>query len=141
MYKSILVTLDHSPADETILQHIEELHRFIPSEITLLHVADGWAARHFNELKLKESEEIKNDRAYLASVEQRLRDKGIKATSHLAMGEPADQIIKFVQKHHCDLIAMSTHGHRFVEDFFLGTTATKVRHRVDIPVLLVKARK
>lgn len=141
MYKSILVTLDHSPADETILQHIEELHKFIPGNIILLHVADGWAARHFNELKLKESEEIKKDRAYLASVEKRLQDKGITATAHLAMGEPADQIIKFAQKHHCDLIAMSTHGHRFIEDFLLGTTATKVRHRVDIPILLVKARK
>jgi nucleotide-binding universal stress UspA family protein len=102
MYKNILVTLDHSPADETILQHIEELHKFIPSDIILLHVADGWAARHFNELKLKESEEIKKDRAYLASVEKRLQDKGITATTHLAMGEPADQIIKLAQQHHCD---------------------------------------
>lgn len=138
MYRRILVTLDHSPADEAILSHIEGLHVHIASEIILLHVADGWVARHFDELELKESEEIKEDRAYLESVAARLKSKGISAAAHLAMGDPADEIIKFAKEHRCDLIAMSTHGHRFLSDLIYGATATKVRHHVDIPVLLLK---
>jgi len=141
MYQKILVTLDHSGVDEAILNHIEQLHQYISSEVVLLHVATGWAARHFNELQLKESEEIREDRGYLARVEARLKKKGITATSFLAMGEPADEIIKFAKEHQCDLIAMSTHGHRFLGDLIYGATATKVRHQVDIPVLLLKASK
>ena len=141
MYKKILVTLDHSPVDEAILKHIESLHSFIQSEIALLHVADGWAARYQNDLGLKDSEEICEDRAYLEEVAKRLQKKGIVTTTHLAMGDPADEIIKFAKENVCDLIAMSTHGHRFLADFIHGATATKVRHRVDIPVLLLKAAK
>jgi nucleotide-binding universal stress UspA family protein len=58
----------------------------------------------------------------------------------LAYGEPADEIVKWVQKGECDLVAMTTHGHRFVADLFLGTTATRVRHSVGVPVLLLKSR-
>ena len=141
MFRKILVTLDHSPADEAILKKIEELHRFIQSEIVLLHVADGWAARYYNDLKLRESEEVSTDRAYVESVAKRLERQGMAVKSHLAMGEPADEIIKFSRDQNCDLIAMSTHGHRFLSDLIHGTTATKVRHQVDIPVLLVKAPK
>lgn len=139
MYKKILVTLDHSDADEAILRHIEQLHAHIDSEIMLLHVANGWVARHFDVLQLKESDEIKKDREYLAAVSERLQEKGIKVSGHLALGEPADEIIRFAKEHQCDLIAMSTHGHRFLADLIRGTTATKVRHLVDIPVLLLKA--
>ncbi|MBI4367723.1 MAG: universal stress protein [Deltaproteobacteria bacterium] len=141
MYRRILVTLDHSAADDTILRHIEQLHEHIHSEIVLLHVADGWAARHYDDLQLKESEEVREDRAYLAAVEARLKAKGIAATSYLAMGDPADEIIRSAREYQCDLIAMSTHGHRFLSDLIHGTTATKVRHHVDIPVLLLKATK
>lgn len=141
MYKRILVTLDHSAADEAILNHIEGLHEFIRSEIVLLHVADGWAARYHNDLQLKDSEEIRQDQAYLQTIADRLHKKGIKATYYLAMGEPADEIIKFAKEQNCDLIAMSTHGHRFLADLIHGATATKVRHQVYIPVLLLKAPK
>lgn len=139
MYRKILVTLDHSPSDEAILTHIEGLHRYIQSDIVLLHVADGWQARYYANLKLKESEEMRQDREYLSTVTERLRKVSIQATSFLALGDPADEIIKFSKEHQCDLIAMSTHGHRFLSDLIHGTTATKVRHQVDIPVLLVKS--
>lgn len=141
MYKRILVTLDHSTADESILEHIEKLHTYFKNEVILLHVADGWAARYHNDLGLKDSEEIEQDRAYLKKVASRLQKKGISVTCHLAMGDPANEIIQFVKEHDCDLIAMSTHGHRFLADFIHGSTATKVRHQVEIPVLLVKATK
>lgn len=141
MYRRILVTLDHSTADEVILNHIEQWHAYFNSEVILLHVADGWAARHHEDLQLKDSEEIREDRAYLKQMSDRLSQKGIQVSSYLAMGEPADEIVKFAREHQCDLIAMSTHGHRFLSDLIHGATATKVRHQVDIPVLLLRAAK
>lgn len=139
MYNRILITLDRSAADEVILRHVEALQQHFQSELVLLHVADGWVARHYNELKLKESEEMREDRAYLEAVAGRLRGQGMKVELHLAMGDPADEIIRFVKEQNCDLIAMSTHGHRFLSDLIHGATVTKVRHQVDIPVLLLKA--
>ncbi len=138
MYRRILVTLEHTSADEAILQHVEQLQALCHSEIILLHVADGWAARQFDTLQLKESEEMRSDREYLEAVAQRLRARDITTNFFLATGDPAEEIIKFVRVHDCDLLAMSTHGHRLLEDIIYGSTATKVRHHVDIPVLLVK---
>jgi len=140
MYQNILVTLENGPADQTILEHIKPLVRMTGGKILLMHVADGWVARNFDRLNLAESEEITQDRAYLERCAHELRAEGFIVSAVLAMGEPSDEIIKFVQKHPIDLIAMSTHGHRFISDLLYGATADKVRHYVDIPVLLLKAK-
>jgi nucleotide-binding universal stress UspA family protein len=141
MYEKILVALEHSPTDEVILHHIQPLAKCMGSTLILAHVADGWAARNFERLKLAESEEMKIDRAYLEEVKQRLDGAGLEATTELLMGEPADELVKLARKCGADLIAMSTHGHRFLSDLIYGSTAEKVRHVADIPVLLLKAPK
>lgn len=139
MYHKILVTLENSATDETILRHIESLAKTHGSGVLLVHVADGWAARYFDQLNIAESQEMKDDRAYLATVAERLKAQGIETECQLMLGEPADQIIKIAQESGVDLIAMSTHGHRFLSDLIYGTTVDKVRHTVEIPVLLLKA--
>ena len=138
MYKTILVTLDGAPSDRTIIEHIKKLALVLHSRLVLLHVADGWAARTFGADAV--SPEIIEDKAYLESVQLEFRAAGIHVDAELAYGEPADEIVKWVQKGECDLVAMTTHGHRFVADLFLGTTATRVRHSVGVPVLLLKSR-
>ena len=140
MYHTILIPLENSPADQTILDHIKALAKLTGSSMILIHVADGWAARNFDQLNLAESEEIQEDRAYLERRAAELRAEGFSVSSALAMGQPSDEIIKFVQSNPVDLIAMSTHGHRFVSDIIHGSTADKVRHVVDVPVLLLKAK-
>ena len=140
MYKKILIPLENSAADQAILQHIRPLAKLTGASLLLMHVADGWVARNYEQLKLAESDEMKTDRAYLASVAQTLQAEGFDVEHVLAMGEPSDEIIKFTRKHQVDLIAMSTHGHRFISDLLYGSTADKVRHLVDVPVLLLKAR-
>jgi universal stress protein A len=137
MYKTILVTLDGTPSDRTIIEHIKQLAKLMHSRLVLLHVADGWAARTFGADAI--SPEITEDKAYLAEVQAEFLSAGIPAETELAYGEPADEIVKWVQKGECDLVAMSTHGHRFVSDLLLGTTATRVRHSVGVPVLLLKS--
>src|ERR1700730_1232783 len=137
MYKNILVALDATAADQTILEHVTKLAVTFRSSLVLLHVADGWAARLFGSDAV--STEIQDDKAYLESVRSRLAAAGIQVEAELAYGEPADQIIRWVESRGCDLVAMSTHGHRFISDLLYGSTADSVRHRVGVPVLMLKA--
>ncbi len=139
MYQHILVAVEHSKADEAILDHIISLARMTNGRLLLVHVADGFAARHFEDLELRESEEIRDDRAYLQRRADELRNAGLQVDCRLAMGDPATEIIKIADEEHVDLIAMSTHGHRFLSDLVHGTTVDKVRHTVRVPVLLLRA--
>ena len=139
MYSKILIALENSRTDKAILDHVEPLALRLGSEVLLVHVADGWAARQYEGLNLAESEEMRVDRHYLEAVRGRFDTAGIKTSTQLLWGEPADEIVKVAEKSGSDLIAMSTHGHRFLGDLIYGSTADKVRHTVDIPVLLLKA--
>jgi nucleotide-binding universal stress UspA family protein len=103
-------------------------------------VADGWAARHFDDLKLRESEEMKDDRAYLDKLQADLSATGLKVHTALAAGDPATELVRAARSQDVDLIAMSTHGHRFFGDMMFGATADRVRHLVKIPVLLLRAQ-
>ncbi len=140
MYKRILVAVENSGADRTILTHVSELAKLTGAELLLVHVADGWAARNFDQLKLRESEEMKSDRAYLETIRGDLAARGFTVETKLAMGDPATELIKTAEEQRVDLIAMSTHGHRFLSDIIRGATADKVRHMVKIPVLLLRAQ-
>ena len=139
MYRHILIPLDNSPTDEAILTHIRGLARLTRARLTLLHVADGFMARNQVRLGLDESDEMREDRAYLERRRQELAQDGFEVDMILECGEPADRILAVADDHDCDLIAMSTHGHRFLKDLILGSVATEVRHRTDTPVLLVRA--
>jgi len=138
MYDKILVTLDGAPTDRAIIDHVKNLAKLAHSRLILLHVADGWAARTYGSDAV--SPEIAEDTAYLERVRAEFQSAGIPADAELAYGDPATEIIKWVEQKGCDLVAMSTHGHRFLADMFLGTTATKVRHSIRVPVLLLRAR-
>lgn len=138
MYETILVTLDGTPSDRAIIEHVKQLAKLAHSRLVLLHVADGWAARTYGPDAV--SPEISEDTAYLAKVQAEFMAANIPAQAELAYGEPANEIIKWVKQKGCDLVAMSTHGHRFLADVFLGTTATRVQHKISAPVLLLRAK-
>jgi nucleotide-binding universal stress UspA family protein len=138
MYRTILVTLDGTETDRAILDHIKPLAKLAQSRVALLHVADGWAARTHGADAM--GPEILHDTAYLETVRAEFEAAGVPATAELAYGEPATEIIKWVHENGCDLVAMSTHGHRFLADLFLGTAAHRVQHSISVPVLLQRAR-
>lgn len=139
MYRKILVALENSRADESLLPHVTELAKRMGSQLLLVHVADGWVARNFNQLKLAESEEMKKDRMYLEGVASQLRLVGLPVSAHLALGDPPREILKTAEVEQCDLIAMTTHGHRLLGDLIHGSTIAEVRHRASVPILLVRA--
>ncbi len=140
MYRKILIPLENSKTDEVILTHIRPLAKMTGAKLILLHVADGFAARNQEfPLMLSESEEMREDKDYLAKCQTELTSEGYDASAILECGEPADQVLATAEKEGCDLIAMATHGHRFLTDLLLGSVSRQVRHRTDIPVLLVRA--
>jgi nucleotide-binding universal stress UspA family protein len=139
MYRKILVALENSRVDKSLLPHVAELARLMHSHLLLVHVADGWVARHYDQLKLTESEEMKADRAYLEKTAEQLRGTGLSVSLHLALGDPPSEILKTAEAENCDLIAMTSHGHRLIGDLLFGSTIHEVRHRTSIPVLLVRA--
>ena len=138
MYQSILVTLDATPTDGAIIEHVKALAKAMGSRVVLLHVADGWAARTFGPDAV--SPEVAEDKAYLSKIRDAFVKDGIETRAELAFGEPVVEIVNWVERQGCDLVAMSTHGHRFLGDLFLGTTASRVQHRINVPVLLLRAK-
>ena len=138
MYKKILVTLDGTRTDRAIVEHIKVLAKLLQSRVVLLHVATGVPAQyHRSDAAGKEVEESKT---YLDKIRSEFVAAGVAAEAELAYGEPAAEIIKWINQKSCDLVAMSTHGHKFVADLLLGTTAIHVQHGVSVPVLLLRAK-
>jgi nucleotide-binding universal stress UspA family protein len=138
MYKRILVPLEHSEYDAAIVSHVRRLAKFAGASIVLIHVADGWAARNAAGLNLRESEEMRVDREYLERLCAEIERDGLSAECVLAGGDPSREITEAAARENCDLIAMSTHGHRFVKDLLFGSVANEVRHISKVPVLLVR---
>jgi universal stress protein A len=139
MYHHILIAIEHSDADAAVLDHVQQLARLTGARLLLVHVADGWVARHFEDLNLRESDEIRDDRAYLERLCAELAGHGFETRARLAFGDPSTELVRVAGEEGVDLIAMSTHGHRFFNDLLRGSTADRVRHRVEIPVLMVRA--
>ena len=141
MYKRILVPLEHSDYDAAIVDHVRTLATFCGASVVLMHVADGFAARNVNQLHLRESEEMRDDREYLELTCASLEGDGIEAECVLAGGDPSKEIAAAAAREECDLIAMSTHGHRFIKDMIYGSVANEVRHLSKVPVLLVRGER
>ena len=142
MYHKILVALDNTASDTALLAQSGKLAALLKSEVLLVHVADGWAARNFEQFQLAESEEMKDDRRYLDGTAQKLKtEHGLEVGTRLALGNPPDEILKVAHAEACDLIAMASHGHKFLGDIWHGSTINRVRHNTKIPILIVRAEK
>lgn len=140
MYRKILVPLENSPADEAILEHLRVLAPLHESALILVHVADGFGARYQEGLNLADSEEMREDAAYLEHRRAELADQGFTVHAVLEAGEPAAKLVEIAERERCDLIAMATHRHGALQDLIRGTVASAVRHRTQIPVLMVPSR-
>ena len=138
MYRRILVPPECSDYDDAIVAHVRELAQFCKASVVLIHVADGWAARNQQQLALRESDEMKRDREYLEARCDALEAAGVEAECVLAGGDPSSEIAAAAEREHCDLVAMSTHGHRGVQDLLRGSVANDVRHHTTVPVLMVR---
>ena len=142
MYRKILVALDTTASDAALLTHAAALAGAHRSELLLLHVADGWVARNFDQLNLAGSQEMKEDWKYLEDTATRLRaETGLTVGTRLGLGSPTNQILAAAESEKVDLIAMASHGHRLVGDIIHGSTIDAVRHRATVPIIVVPAKR
>jgi len=138
MYDTILLPLDASPSDKSIIEHVTALAKAMGSRVVLLHVMTGPQAEFHG--ADASGEKVEQNRAYLDGVREGFAAAGVAAQVALAHGEPAREIVRWVETNGCDLVAMGTHGHRWLSDIVLGFTASRVQHALSTPVLLLRSR-
>ncbi|HKQ59783.1 MAG TPA: universal stress protein [Candidatus Polarisedimenticolaceae bacterium] len=138
MYETILMPLDESQTDRPIIEHVRALATVMHSRVVLLHVVSGPQAE-WNGPDAAGAQ-VEKTRRYLDGVRAELEAASVPARVELAFGDPAKEIVRWVQHNPCELVAMGTHGHRWLSDMVLGFTASRVQHAVSVPVLLLRSR-
>lgn len=147
MYKKILVPLDGSKRAEAILPHVEELAHHFDAKLIFLEIIEPqyvYATSHDNmpQLELmsyKQEILIPKIEVYLANLEGKFREKKIAAKSIIEEGSVVSTIIKVAEREDVDLIAMASHGRTGLSNVFYGSVAAGVLHRIDRPLLLIRA--
>lgn len=142
MYRKILVALDTSASDLELLPAVSALATLMQSELLLVHVADGWVARNFDQLNLAESEEMRQDWSYLEATAAKLRTETHHTVNiRLVLGEPPVQLLKVAEEEQIDLIALASHGHRLIGDILHGSTIDSLRHSATVPLFIVPPKR
>ena len=137
MYETILLPLDTSTTDKAIIAHVRALATAMRSRVVMLHVVTGPQAE-WNGPDAA-GEKVERTKAYLEDVRKELAAAGVTVRLELAFGEPAQQIVRWVEQNGCDLVAMGTHGHKWLSDIVLGFTASRVQHALSVPVLMLRS--
>lgn len=131
VYDHILVPLEGSETDASVLEHIGELAGACGAAVTLLRAA------HFHTREQRASE-LEDGEGALERAAELLRSRGLTVNTLLLSGEPQDVIVQQAAELRPDLIAMATHGHGWAKRIVLGSVADHVRHNTDVPLLLLK---
>jgi len=135
---NIGVALDNSEIDQPVISRAMSLAKIHRAEITLIHVIDSPGTQVFGENISGEHE--RDDIEFVHEVAEILKQQGYKARSIMRAGRPSEEIIKAVRENDIDLLLMGSHGHKFIGDLFFGETVSRVRHNLDIPIMVVKAQ-
>lgn len=130
VYRKILVTLDCSPVDKIIIEHVERLALQNEAQVSLLHVVHSHTLDQERVLR----EQAEKD---LESCRQIFQDRGIAAGVIIRSGEPDSEILEEIDAGDYDLVAMATHGHSFIGDILFGSVSRTLKHKISIPLLLI----
>ncbi len=132
VYKKILVTIDCSPVDEAILRHVSALARQNEALVYLLHVVHSHTLDQERVLR-------EQARSCLESYRAALQAQGVAAHAVIRSGEPDTEILDEIATGGYDLVAMATHGHTFLGDLLFGSVSRSLKHKISIPLLLLKS--
>ncbi|KAB1156989.1 Nramp family divalent metal transporter [Flavobacterium luteum] len=133
--KNIAVSVDFSTADEIALNNAFELGG-LEANYTLIHVVETVGAIMYGENI--EDHETLIDETLLLEYEKMLSEKGFKVTTKLGFGKPNKVIPAIINSGEFDVLVMGTHGHTGLNDLIFGTTVDNVRHKIKIPLFIVK---
>jgi manganese transport protein len=133
--KRIAISVDFSSADEVAINHAFELGG-MEAKYTLIHVVETVGAMVYG--KNIEDHETLIDAKLLAEYKEMLSEKGFKIKTKLGFGKPNNVIPEIINKGKFDVLVMGTHGHTGLKDLLFGTTVDKLRHKISIPLFIVK---
>jgi manganese transport protein len=133
--KRIAISVDFSSADEVAINHAFELGG-MEAKYTLIHVVETVGAMVYG--KNIEDHETLIDAKLLAEYKEMLSEKGFKIKTKLGFGKPNNVIQEIINKGKFDVLVMGTHGHTGFKDLLFGTTVDKLRHKISIPLFIVK---
>lgn len=133
VYKNILVTMDCSPVDDAVIEHVSALALQNNARVSLVHVVHSHTIDQ--DRALRESAE-----AALKARQEILEAQGIEARIIIRSGEPETEILSEIAGGGYDLVAMATHGHSFIGSILFGSVSRTLKHRIRTPLLLIGPR-
>lgn len=136
-YRKIAITVDFSDSDEMTINHAL-LQGGKEAEYLLIHINNTAAAMYFG--GETRDLETKTDKNNLDAYLNKLKEEGYSGDVKLGFGDPKSEIVKAVEEFNADLVVMGAHGHGSIKDLILGTTVETVRHKVKVPVLIVRKK-
>lgn len=134
-YKRIAITIDFSTIDNRAISHaITQGGQ--EAAYQLIHIVESAGALVMgSDIKdFETGSDVQNLQKYC----DELKEKGYRCEIKLGYGNPKKAIPEAVKEFNADLLVMGAHGHHWMKDFIFGTTVNTVRHRVNIPVLIVR---
>ena len=134
VYKKILVAMDCSPVDDTIIEHVSDLALQNNAQVYLLHVVHSHTLDQERTLH-------KQAEACLKSCYELLQARSIEVHTLIRSGEPDTEILKEIEEKDYDLVAMATHGHSFIGDILFGSVSRTLKHKISVPLLLIGPRR
>lgn len=131
LYKKILLTIDCSEVDGPIVAHVSALARLSKARVVLMHVIHAHTLDQERALREKTASALKERVA-------NLRAEGVEVDTIVKRGEPEEEILREIEKGSYDLVAMATHGHTFIGDILFGSVSDSLKHKIAIPLLLLR---
>lgn len=132
VYKKILVTVDCSPVDDAIIKHVSVLALQNKATVHLLHVVHSHTLDQNRVLRDKIE-------GCMEAYRDALLNQGIDAFAIVRSGEPVNEILDEIGSGKYDLVAMATHGHTFIGDALFGSVSDTLKHKIGVPLLLIKS--
>jgi nucleotide-binding universal stress UspA family protein len=134
LYKKILVTMDCSAVDDPIINHVAVLAQQNSARVVLLHVVHAHTLDQDRVVRTRAGETL------TAHVDM-LRGLGIDADLIIRSGEPDEEVLQEIEEGGYDLVAMATHGHTLIGDILFGSVSGSLKHKISIPLLLLKSNQ
>jgi manganese transport protein len=135
-YGVIGAAIDYAAPTDKVLAHAQSLAAQHGSRLYLFHVVEGPLGQVYGQEA--QDEEAREDRVYIESIAEQLRASGLDVVPVLGYGRVTVELVRLAKENNVELLVMGGHGHQFLADFLFGTTVSRVRHDLGIPVLVVK---
>src|SRR5262249_4028089 len=140
VYRRILVPLDHTDLDRQAVGHAAAMARLHHAKLYLLHVEEGVTSQVYG--SLSSTAEVEAGQKYLDEIVQSLNAESIEVETEVVhSANPKNEIVRYAQRVKPDLLIMGAHGHKRLKDLIFGNTIDPVRHKLNIPILVVRAEQ